>query len=414
MGNIKIGIFGVGRGMELVTDFLLNGFDIVAICDFHKDRREAAAKQLGNTTAVYEDFDEFLNHGLDAVYVANYFHEHAPYVIKCFQKGIHVFSECISNGTMAEGVELLRAFEQSNSIYMLCENYPQMCFNREIKRICDGGTLGKILYAQGEYNHPSDPKDAHIAKHYQYFEQHWRQYVPRTYYVTHSLGPIMWATGATPKRVTAFGMFAPPGENDPSASYAADRAAVLTTKNDDGSVFHFTGCSAFGANHNSYRVCGTIGQIENIRGMYNKVMLRYSWWATPEGAEDTKLYEPQWNDKDEEFIKKSGHDGGDFLTVRMFADCIRANKQPEMPFDIYSAVNMSSVAILGHRSMLDGGKPYDIPDFHDEECRKQYENDRETPFYGTDGSVPTIASCTKADYAPSEKQLKLYHELLES
>ena len=134
---------------------MLNGFDIVAICDFHKERREAAAKQLGNTTAVYEDFDEFLNHGLDAVYVANYFHEHAPYVIKCFQRGIHVFSECISNGTMAEGVALIRAAEKSNALFFLAENYPQMTFNREITRICREGSLGKILYAEGEYNHPT-------------------------------------------------------------------------------------------------------------------------------------------------------------------------------------------------------------------------------------------------------------------
>ena len=69
-------------------------------------------------------------------------------------------------------------------------------------------------------------------------------------------------------------MFAPPGENDPSARYAADRAAVITTQNDDGSVFHFTGCSAFGANHNSYRVCGTVGQIENIRTIKQSISLQ--------------------------------------------------------------------------------------------------------------------------------------------
>ena len=58
---------------------------------------------------------------MDAVILANYFHEHAPYAIKCFEKNIHVFSECISNGTMAEGVELLRAYEKSNSVYLAME-----------------------------------------------------------------------------------------------------------------------------------------------------------------------------------------------------------------------------------------------------------------------------------------------------
>lgn len=63
---------------------------------------------------------------------------------------------------MAEGVELVRAFEKSNSIYMLAENYPQMIFNREMKRVCDTGTLGKILYAEGEYNHPVSPYDVEL------------------------------------------------------------------------------------------------------------------------------------------------------------------------------------------------------------------------------------------------------------
>lgn len=414
MGNLKIGIFGVGRGMYLAKDFMLNGCDIVAICDCRKQCLEEAAKQLGNTAAVYESFDEFIEHDMDAVVLANNFHEHAPYAIKCFERGLHVLSECISNGTMAEGVELIRAFEKSSSIYMIAENYPQMIFNREIKRICDSGTLGKILYAEGEYNHPVASNDAQFLKTYQYLDKHWRNFLPRTYYITHSLGPVMWATGATPVKVTAFAAFAPKNENEPCASYVGDRAAIITTQNNDGSIFRVTGCAAFGAHHNSYRVCGTNGQIENLRGMNEKVMLRYNDWSKPEGAEEINMYTPAWNDKDEEIIKSSGHGGGDYLTVRMFVDCIKAKVQPEHPFDIYSAVNMSSVGILSHRSMLDGGIPYDIPDFHKEECRKQYENDRLTPFYGPDGSEPTIPCCSHTDYKPTEKQLELCNELLNS
>ncbi len=41
---------------------------------------------------------------VDAVVLANFFHEHAPYAIKRPERNIHVYSECISNGTMAEGV----------------------------------------------------------------------------------------------------------------------------------------------------------------------------------------------------------------------------------------------------------------------------------------------------------------------
>ncbi len=411
MKKIRIGIMGAGRGLDIAENFLLLDCEIVALCEFNKKRAEAGLKEFGKDIPVFEDFDTFLEQDLDAVVLANFFHEHAPYAIKCFEKGIHVFSECISNGTMAEGVELIRAFEKSNSIYMLAENYPQMIFNREMKKICDGKTLGRILYAEGEYNHPANLLDAEFNKGYVYFPEHWRNYLPRSYYITHSMAPLMWATGATPKRVNAVAVFEP-FEDKASGRMVADRAAIITTTNDDGSVFKATGCAAFGSHHNAYRICGTEGQIENVRGMDDKIMLRYNHWSIPEGMEEVNLYKPTWNDKDEDSINQSGHGGGDYIVARMFLDCIKENRQPELPYDIYSAVNLSSVAILAHRSILNGGIPYDIPDFHLEENRKLYENDRETPFYGTDGSKPTIPCCSVKDYSPTDEQFRNYLELI--
>ena len=413
MKPLKIGIFGVGvRGRSLAPNFMLLGCDIVAICDFRPECIEEAKKVVGEEVAVYDNFDEFVNHDMDAVILANFFHEHAPYAIRLMEKGIHIFSECISNGTMGEGVALARAWDKHPVVYMLAENYPEMIFNREIRRVCREGTLGKIMYAEGEYNHPAAPGDVSFMKDYNYFPEHWRNYLPRTYYITHSLGPIMYATGATPKRVTAFAVYAPMEGDVPTASHGGDRAAVVTTQNDDGSIYRITGCAAYGAHHNAYRVCGVNGQIENLRGMGGKVMLRYSEWARPEGLACDNLYEPAWNDKDEEMIKTSGHGGGDFLTARMFVECVREGKQPPHPFHLYSAITMSSVGILAHRSMLEGGVPYDIPDFRNEEDRAKYENDFLTPFIGKNGEAPTLPCCSHIDHTPTETQLSLYKKMI--
>ena len=411
MDKIRIGIFGAGRGVSIAENLLNLDCEVVALCDFNKKRLESGLKDLDKEVACFEDFDSFIEYPMDAVVIANYFHEHTPYAIKCFEKNIHVFCECISNATMAEGVELIRAYEKSNSIYMLAENYPQMIFNREMKRVCDNGTLGKILYAEGEYNHPAGPSDVEFFKDYIYFLEHWRNFLPRSYYITHSLAPIMWATGATPKKVSAFGVFEPYTDKI-CARHVGDRAAIITTLNDDGSVFKITGCAAFGAHHNAYRICGTEGQIENLRGMDDKVMLRYSEWAIPEGMEAVNLYEPSWNDPDEDFINQSGHGGGDYIVARMFLDCIKENRQPDHPYDIHSAVAMSSVAILAHRSILNNGQTYDIPDFRLEECRKEYENDNQSPFYYTDGRTPNIPCTSKTDYRPLQEQIDAYIEAL--
>ena len=350
MKKYRIGVFGAGRGADIAGNFAALGCEITALCDFSEERLQNAAKRLGDGVTLYRDFDSFIEHGLDAVILANYFHEHAPYAIRCMEKGIHVFSECISNGTMAEGVELIRAAEQHpDVVYFLAENYPQMIFNREMQRIAKGGTLGKIIYAEGEYNHPGDPMDLGFKRTYNYFTKHWRNFSSRTYYITHSLGPVMRATGATPKTVTAFAAFAPVEGDVPSASNVGDRAAIITTQNDDGSIFRITGCAAFGGHHNAYRICGTEGQIENLRGMGSKIMLRYNGWTKPADKEEVNCYDPGWNDADEDAILKSGHGGSDYLTARMFLDCIREGHQPEHPFHVHSAVAMSSTAILAHR-----------------------------------------------------------------
>ena len=122
MNNFKIGILGGGRGMDMARHFAAQGCEIVALCDSNEARIKFGYNVLGKEVPAFTDFDEFLKVEMDAVVIANYFHEHAPYVIKCFEKNINVFCECITNGTMAEGVMLVEAFKKTKSIFMLAEN----------------------------------------------------------------------------------------------------------------------------------------------------------------------------------------------------------------------------------------------------------------------------------------------------
>ena len=90
MKKIRVGIFGAGRGIEKEKNLMMLDCDIVAICDSYEERREKALKIVGNTATVYEDFDSFIEHDMDAVVLANYFHEHVPYAIKCFERVIQL------------------------------------------------------------------------------------------------------------------------------------------------------------------------------------------------------------------------------------------------------------------------------------------------------------------------------------
>jgi predicted dehydrogenase len=253
MNEIKLGIFGLWRGGSFIHIInSLEGAAVHAICDKNEAMVAEALKSCPDAK-VCADFEELLDSGIDAVLLCNYFHQHAPLAIRFLEKNIHVLSECASNGTMAEGVALARAAKKSKAIYMLAENYPYMLFNQEMKKVYEEGSLGKILFAEGEYNHPLDPKDEKTIASLRPFEKHWRNYLPRTYYVTHSLAPLMFITGSKPVRVTAMPVFSPQTEEGLFSPRVGDKAAIITCLNDDHSVYRVTGCAAFGNEENSYR-----------------------------------------------------------------------------------------------------------------------------------------------------------------
>ena len=192
--TIKVGVIGVGRGCSFASGATdLVGMKLVALCDTWESKLEEAGKRYN--VATYTDYDKFLEHDMDAVILANYFHEHAPFAIKALQAGKHVMSETSSNATLAEGVALCRAVEKSGKIYMLAENYPYTKFHLEMRRLYQSGEIGDVTYAEGEYNHPIAAADRVAMSA---GTNHWRNWLPSTYYCTHALAPLMMITNTMP------------------------------------------------------------------------------------------------------------------------------------------------------------------------------------------------------------------------
>ncbi len=77
----RVGVFGVRRGESFVKDLAnIDDMRLVAICDTWKSRLEHAGRTYD--VATYTAFDEFLRHEMDAVILANYFHDHARFAIR--------------------------------------------------------------------------------------------------------------------------------------------------------------------------------------------------------------------------------------------------------------------------------------------------------------------------------------------
>ena len=62
MKKVKLGIFGLGRGMDLGRCALLGGAEIVAICDSNQKLLHKTKKELGSDVVCYDDFDQLVEH----------------------------------------------------------------------------------------------------------------------------------------------------------------------------------------------------------------------------------------------------------------------------------------------------------------------------------------------------------------
>ena len=77
--KIRIGVFGCWRGTAVAKCLKLAGADIVAACDKKPERLEKIKPYLTEDAGIYDNFDDFIEHDMDACLVTNYYHEHAPY-----------------------------------------------------------------------------------------------------------------------------------------------------------------------------------------------------------------------------------------------------------------------------------------------------------------------------------------------
>ncbi len=400
MAKLRFGIVGGGRGSCFIKALKASGAEVVAFCE----KRESKVNDVKyynpdmNEVPFFSDYDEFLKYDMDAVILANYFCEHAEFAVKAMRAGKHVLSETISNVTMAQGVELCRVAEETGKIYGLLENYPYQKANLAMEKLYKSGKLGKIVYGEGEYVHPMDPGTQNSLAPYKY---HWRNWTPRTYYTTHALAPIMQMTDCMPKRVTAMAAFAPEVAKG-TALNTGDAAAIIMVQTDNDAVFRINGWSMFAPHGSHYKLCCTRGGVE-ISPTTEKMRITYNSWTKPDDVEnDEGEYDYEWPDEAlGKYAEEAGHGGSDFWVVYYFVKALEAGKAPY--WDVYRATAMASVAILGWRSILNGNMAYDIPDFHREEDRKLYENDRVSPFPDENGEVDI--RCSSIPYAPSEEDM---------
>jgi len=365
---IRVGVLGVGRGWIFARHCECVGLELVALCDQWKEGVDDAAKKL-NVTA-YTDFEKFLAHDMDAVILSNYFHEKTPFAIRALQAGKHVMSETIPSYTMGEAVALVEAVEKSKQIYMFAENYPYLNYNQEMRRLYKAGQIGEFTYGEGEYVHCFNPVSANMIAP---GVDHWRNWMPATYYSSHALAPIMYITETWPTQVSAFVLPHSMAMKDPTVKLTArtsDYASIMMVKMSNGAYAKLLQVTLRGKRIWT-RIHGTEGQMENLRnGEWHYLNVRREQYLAKHPQPEDIIYYPKLPVNHELAMQ---HDGCDFFMNYHFAEAMQKNEQPFL--DVYRAAAMSAVAIQGYRSALAGSMPTEVPDFHLAVTRRKFRND---------------------------------------
>ena len=373
MKKVRIGVLGAYRGTSMINYCKrADHAEVVAICDKSPealDAQRAAAEGLNIT--FYDHFDQFIEHDMDAVVLANYANEHAPFAIRCLKKGLHVFSEVLPVQCMKEAVELVEAVEESGLVYAYGENYCYMPAPYEMKKRYEAGEIGEFEYGEGEYIHNCES----IWHSITYGEpDHWRNNMYSTFYCTHSLGPIIHITGLRPVSVTGFeGTKNHRGLR--GGSKAGSFGIEMVTLENGGIIKSIHG----GLYKDSiwYTVYGSKGRMESGRedarvGLIYKLYLNKDEYDG--GYETASLQEFTPQHAPAEQVAGFGHGGSDFFSMYFFINKILGDETADT-IDVYEALDMFLPGHFAYRSILAGGIPMAIPNLRNKEERDAWRND---------------------------------------
>jgi len=381
MGKLKIGVFGAGRGMSAVYQLLNNPYaELVAVCDKYKpllDNCKETADGAGLTNVkYYERFDDFIEHDMDAVILANYAHEHAKFGIRLLNSGRHIMTECLVSANLAEAVELVETVERTGKIYTYAENYCYTAARIEMKKRYMRGDIGELMYAEGEYLHDCSSIWPQIT----YGERlHWRNQMASTYYCTHAIGPILYMTGLRPVRVVGF-----EAPNMPFMRKLGYTAGTLGTQMlvlDNGSFMKSTQFNIKHPEHSHYQLDGDRGGMIDRSGR----LLTYIEEEDQNCRGKHDSYVPEFPISE---AASYGHGGGDFFTTYYFIRSILGDEEAKKEaIDVYTACDMSMPGILAYRSILEGNTPQYVPNFRLKEDRDKYRNDTFCTFIESAGDM---------------------------
>lgn len=385
MKKLKLGMVGFGkRGRSLAKAIKqTEDADIVAVCDIMPERVEngkTIIKELfGIEPAGYTDYRRMLcDSEMDVVLVSSAWESHVEVAIASMEAGKVTAMEVGGAYTVEDCWDLVRAYERTNTPFMLMENCCFDKFELLATSLVRAGKLGKIVHCHGAYSH--DLRDevlgGNVNGHYRL-----RNYINRNCenYPTHELGPIAKILNVNRgNRLVSLVSVASKAEGlkEFAKSEKNPDPSLIGTEFKQGDVISTIITLAGGETvtltldttlpkyySREFTVRGTKGlanaeaEMIAIEGDCNT----HNYWENCKNSDKYSDYLPEiWAEITPEAIA-AGHGGMDYLEFKELFSAIKENR--EMPIDVYDAASWMVVTALSEISIAAGGAPQAIPDF---------------------------------------------------
>jgi predicted dehydrogenase len=344
--KIRVGLVGYGV-CRFAAEF---GFQdhpnvqVVAVSDLFPDRCSALAK-AARCEKTYPSLEEMVkDDSIEAIFVATDAPNHARHCVDVLKHGKHVASAvpaCF--GTIEQADELFDAVKsaaRSGLKYMMFETsyFHEDC--HAMRRLYRAGSLGPIVYAEGEYFHFM-PQPIPSYKD-------WRVGLPPQWYPTHSNAYYTGVTGGSFTEVSCMGnKSALPHlmpENNPYKNAMGTEIALFRTSEN--------GCARMAV---SWDTPGFGGEMGRVRGQ------KASYYGKYEGTVIDQILPLTRRPPLPPGVQPGGHGGSHGYLTDEFITSILQDRKPLV--DVAAALNMTVSGIVAHQSALKDGELMKIPQY---------------------------------------------------
>ncbi len=335
--RIRVGVLGTGeRAQYLMTLFKEAPLtEVVAVCDVFQPHLDAALKIAGPDAKPSLDYREVLDRkDVDAVIIGSPDHWHKTMLVDAVRAGKDVYCEKPIMHSIEEGVEMVRAVEQTRRVAQT--GTQQRSWDHYIlgKQIMDSGKLGKVTFVHTYwYQNYYVPSEWNGLKEINTAQLDWKKFLGgaadqpfspekfvwwRFYWdfgggiltdlLTHWIDVIQWYMGqATPKTATTT------GELYLMKWQCPDTITAVYEYPGDFTVT-FTGALSNGIDDGGIEFRGTQATLK---------IDRQHLAVYPEGVRSV----PGSSAPEPEIFVRSERDGT-IDNVRNFLDCVRSRKTP--------------------------------------------------------------------------------------